>query len=166
MNELDQIDAAIAALQAKREEWLSQQSWPKPGDLYYAIGTFGDVHKFAWNGDSHDVHALKMGNVFKTAEDAHTAIAHRITVTALANSPGRIAFKHDTTEKWCFDLQPPYTASNLCIVTRCTAMIGLFNIFFGTEADILAARDAIGAEAIAKAALYQGFHYHNRIPTP
>ena len=69
----EKVDASLTEILSYRFEKIKKQ-FPQIGDKYYTIGLIGGQHlsimSFEWCDSKADRRLLKVGNVFKTAEEA------------------------------------------------------------------------------------------------
>ena len=61
-------------LTEEQEKAIRNDSFPKMGDMYYTIGTFGRIDRFEYTNTCYDKGAISIGNCFKTEQEAENMI--------------------------------------------------------------------------------------------
>ena len=73
----EKVDASLTEILSYRFEKIEKQ-FPQIGDKYYTISIIGGQHLsiicFKWRNSKADRRLLKVGNVFKTAEEAKETV--------------------------------------------------------------------------------------------
>ena len=69
--ELKALKQRIAELEEQAKE---EQEFPKVGDEYWYMGVTGNVFTSTWEGFPSEKDMLKMGNIFRTREQAEFAV--------------------------------------------------------------------------------------------
>lgn len=68
-------------IKALKAEASQEQEFPQNGDTYYCFEPNGRIECFNWSKDTFDLKAQKLGNIFKTKEQAEFA-AEKLKVEA------------------------------------------------------------------------------------
>lgn len=67
-NKLQGIADKAKTIQCKKDNTVTV--FPYAGDKYYTVTSYGEIKSFTWEGFQSEKFLAKMGNVFKTEEDA------------------------------------------------------------------------------------------------
>lgn len=79
--EISNLKNSIGELE---EEAKEVKEWPQIGDKYYSIGTFGGVADIEYRGDNEDFDAFRIGNAFKTKEEAEFEVEKKKVIIELS----------------------------------------------------------------------------------
>lgn len=77
MTTLSELQADLAALQAKIEAFEKVKEWPSIGNNYFCIMSNGEIDTSEWCDHIVDRGRLEMGNVFLTREEAELEVKRR-----------------------------------------------------------------------------------------
>ena len=70
-------EEALKKIEELKKFVEEESEFPKVGDKQYSVSVFGDIFSRIWGGydnDSNDEDLIKIGNVFKTKEDAEMEV--------------------------------------------------------------------------------------------
>lgn len=65
------------------EEAKEAKEWPQVGDEYYVIHGFGKICSWKYYGSEEDFNVFRVGNAFKTKEEAEFELERRKVITEL-----------------------------------------------------------------------------------
>ena len=125
MTNITELQAQLEALkehQAKGEEQIRQleieleqaieaeKSWPQYGDKYYFLSDGEDFSQTTWRDDSFDFGTLKVGNCYRTQEEAEFEVERRKVMTELKKfSREFVVGERNYYIKWDFDVSDFFT---------------------------------------------------------
>lgn len=148
IDELEQIknliEEVIGKLKYIKDEYGNEEEWPKEGDDYWVISSYGLVNKHTWNDDCFDSIALGNNAIFRTVGEAQFE-AERLKVLRELEKMGRP-----------FD----FAFLNLCICLYANDKVGCRierdvvsmygNYYFRSEEEVKEAIEKIGEDRIKK----------------
>jgi hypothetical protein len=76
--ELKSLKESIGIYKEEPKEWEL-----KIGDEFYTISAFGDIRHWEYKGHEIDLNAFRIGNAFKTREEAESELERRKVITEL-----------------------------------------------------------------------------------
>lgn len=90
----------------KKVRWM-----PKDGEHYYSVLSDGDIRDYVWNSDVIDNSNCKLGNIFKTEEEAQKELDRRIAEQELLDLAD---YDEKEREGWIivFDFDLKFVPSN------------------------------------------------------
>ena len=71
---LDNGEEIEVELTKEQEKAIKNDNFPKKGDMYYAVGTFGKIDVLKSTNTSYDKSAISIGNYYKTEQGARDKI--------------------------------------------------------------------------------------------
>lgn len=139
----EQIDQRIKQLEEKCKE--EDDKWPKDGDDYWVISSYGLVGKHTWIDDCFDNIALGNNAIFRTVGEAQFE-AERLKVLReleKMGSPFDFAFLN-----WCIYLDVNGNVGHYCEMEEGCFMYG--DYYFRSEEEVKEAIETIGEDRIKK----------------
>ena len=101
MTTLEQIEQQISTLQKQVEELKQskeEKQWPQEGDVVWYVDFEGDAYQaFFLLTNKHHKGMLKIGNLFRTLEDAEREVHARHVVAALKRKQGAGGFAWESS---------------------------------------------------------------------
>lgn len=156
-SEIEQLETAIARATKRIAELKAKESsqnadtWPKCGDTFWSVNEFEDVSRNTWSDHYSDFTAAKLGNVFRTEDEATEERERRVVLTELRKlareswGGTKVNWENCFQEKWCLryvqENQRWYTYYN--VVLRHQGAV-----YFASRAAALSAIKTIGAERL------------------
>lgn len=115
---------------------------PEDGDKYYAICWSGRIDFYLWNSDSKDDLCFKLGNCFKTEEEAQKELDRRLAEQELLDMVD--AKMSDENYKWFIEYDPrgPVFYPNNTVFRFATPLL------FSSKESAQKAIDTLGTEKL------------------
>lgn len=120
-----------------------EREWPQIGDSYYCVNLFGDIGNCTWADDYEDNSVYKLGNCFRTKEEAEWYREHlKVCAELRRMANGKVEYG-----AWC-DLSYYFCEDHILV---CTQSDGIGNPYiFASTQSARRAIDTIGEERLKK----------------
>lgn len=155
----EQADAIKKLLNIEATEVIDKESiedtFPKLGDVYYAIDSDLDIEEFDWFNDEYDHKYLSIGNYFKTREEAEFEL-ERLKVLAKMKKYA-ITDHIDIPHVYCIG----YDIEEDELTIDCRRIMRYNDIYFESEEVAKSCMQDIGEDKIKK--YYLGITYGHPI---
>ena len=127
---------------------VKENEWPKFGDKYWSIDTFGNVNQFTCSYEGiYDNRCKSFGNVFRTKEDAEFAFERLKVLAEMRKFTFDPDWKDRNQPKWTIYYTHDNDAIKYAARHRCNLGIG---IYFESEERAAACVTAIGKDRLKK----------------
>lgn len=144
------IDEQIAQLEKEKAEFQKKldelkkieadeapkDAWPKDGDKYWYVSVSGRCASASWHYYGTDKRCMAIGNVFRTEEEAETALQRlKDLATVRADAKGFVPDWTDKKSKWfaCCRHNPDGTI----LTFDCSTHIQNASLYFDSPSDVL-----------------------------
>ncbi|MGX7141424.1 hypothetical protein ACWOBX_08230 [Facklamia languida] len=145
-NELQQLREEFEQrIKALEDDHKEEEEWPKEGDNYWVIETFGGVKNYDWLDDVLDRIALNKNAIFKTEEEAEFE-AGRLKVLRELEKMG--SPYDDQFGNWCIYLDTNGNLDHYCEMGEGCFVYG--DYYFRSEEEVKEAIEKIGKDRIKK----------------
>lgn len=135
---LDEFDKRVEALK------VDEQEFPRDGDEYWYMGVTGNILTSTWEGFPSEKDMLKIGNIFKTKEQAEFAV-EKLKVEAELRKFSR-PFEEDEYNSFISLYMPDKTVA----VDACMYWQKQGVIYFESDKKAQQAIESVGQERIKK----------------
>lgn len=145
---LDDLKKQYEALGAEIAKLEAEKEWPKEGDGYYFICEDGGISNHIIQNTNWCNGALRIGNCFRTREEAEAERDARLVVAELKRQPGAKMFE-SCARNYCVVVTFKYDKVSACPFSVDASGFG--QAYFDSEESCLAAIKVVGEDRIFKA---------------
>lgn len=132
-------------LKGLENKYNSKEEWPKEGDYYWIIDDLGLFVRHCWRGSLFDKKMFKVGNIFKTEEEAEHTLEKLKVIQELKQMAGPFR-----TGRNNYLIQYDSMHDRLISVLYTERVVAYGNFYFYDEAELYKAIDRIGEGRIKK----------------
>lgn len=130
---LDSGEEIEIELTEEQEKAIRNDSFPKMGDMYYTIGTFGRIDRFEYTNTCYDKGAISIGNYYKTEQEAEDTVRALKLIESIRKDRERLNgdwipdWTNDNQDKWDINYVESYNfVSYISRITQDTNLLGWY----------------------------------------